>query len=98
MATDTFALSVLRDFAPEHVAVVVKPGQLLNSDRVPKGHRHAVLTCEGETLATAPALDEAIEAAAREALRRYTRKAERDAYCLARMRAAFRTIETGGQE
>lgn len=98
MATDAFALSVLRDFAPGHVAVVIKPGQFLNNDPVPKGHRHAVLTCEGETLATAPELDEAIVAAAREALRRYTRRAERDAYCLVRLRAAFRTIETGGQE
>lgn len=98
MATETFALSVLRDFAPEHVTIVVRPGQFLNSDPVPKGHHHAVLDSEGKTLATAPTLDEAIEAAAREALRRYTRRAESEALCLSRMRRALKTIETGGAE
>lgn len=95
---ETFALGVLRDFAPEHRIIAVQPGWRLNDDAVPAGHFHAVLDSEGETLATAPELDEAIEAAAREALRRYTRQAESDAYCLARMRAAFKTLETGGAE
>ncbi len=95
---ETFALRVLRDFAPGHELIAVTPGLFFNGDAVPKGHRHAVLDGVGETLSTAPELDEAIDAAAREALRRYTRQAERDANCLARMRAAFKTLETGGAE
>lgn len=95
---ESFALGVLRDFAPGHEIVAVTPKRRFNGGVIPKGHRHAVLSSDGETLATSHDLEQVIEEAAREALRRYARRAERDAYCLARMRAALKTIETGGAE
>ena len=93
----SFASSVLTDFAPEHQVVAVE-GKRLNGVTVPARHRHAVLDGDRETIATGPTREAAIESAAREVLRQFSRRADRDAYCLARLRAALKTIQTGGEE
>ena len=94
-AKKSLAVSVLEDFAPEYRVIALEGGprpRLLNGTVVPDRHRYAVLDSEGETLATAPSREAAVEAAAREALRRYARRAERDAYRLARFGNAVAVI------
>jgi hypothetical protein len=94
----TFAEGVLIDFNPDARGIEIAPSGMLNSERVPDGHRYAVLDEDGETVATAPTRQEAIEKAAREVLRAWARRAEQNEYRLRRVLAAVKTIETGGAE